>query len=542
MKFFINLKNYKNVNTIYFFIIFLLFNYIQLKGLIKLGTYWDDAGYNETLIIIYEKVNIFFSQFNNPYLGHYNYNLEFYGYLFPFIVDIIKNIFKVNYLIEFLLSEIYDYKIVNYFDLDTISRFYILNLLVFTILYYLVKFIKKVYNFKFALIFTILLMMTPSFYGHIFFNIKDIPFAILLFFNAIFIIKNSERLLHYNFKNYIIFSLGFASLLLIRINAIIFILYFLFFIFLYDFKKINIKFFINSFFSIMTSFLIMLLFSPSSWRYPKIWIEKALETQFLLSDWGGFVLTNGKFLEAQNLPSSYLFEWILFTMPLNIIVLFVISFIYFFINYLSSDKFTFFSISFIIVIFSYSLIFKPLAYDGIRQYLFLIPFFIHLITNFLINLDRFKKMVNLIIFISVLYMFISQYTIFPFNYLYLNELASESEISVDCDVINGCGNWETDYWGLSGKGLIIQSKSIISDEIPIFSCKPNKVFLNYLDSNETVEEPNEFYLTTINRPAEKNLCDQVKNLDSNTCELIFTESIIMRKNKINLSFLYFCTY
>ena len=63
----------------------------NIKGISILGTYWDDAGYIQTTPIIYDKIRIFFTQYSNPYLGHFNYNLEFYGYLFPIIVDIFSN-------------------------------------------------------------------------------------------------------------------------------------------------------------------------------------------------------------------------------------------------------------------------------------------------------------------------------------------------------------------------------------------------------------------------------------------------------------------
>ena len=57
----------KTINLYFIkFFVFLFILVIQLKGLSTLGTYWDDAGYIETIPIIYEKVRLFFTDYNNP--------------------------------------------------------------------------------------------------------------------------------------------------------------------------------------------------------------------------------------------------------------------------------------------------------------------------------------------------------------------------------------------------------------------------------------------------------------------------------------------
>ncbi|MEC8537691.1 MAG: hypothetical protein VXY26_02735, partial [Bacteroidota bacterium] len=174
------------------FFVFLFILVIQLKGLSTLGTYWDDAGYIETIPIIYEKVYLFFTDYNNPYLGNFNYNLEFYGYLFPIIVDIFSNFGVVQLLVKTFLENLYFYEIINSIDLDTITRFFVFNSIIILIIYQLIKFNKKVYGYFYSVIFTLLLFLIPSFYGHLFFNIKDIPFSIIFFFLSIYLFDKSE--------------------------------------------------------------------------------------------------------------------------------------------------------------------------------------------------------------------------------------------------------------------------------------------------------------------------------------------------------------
>ena len=61
------------------FSVLIIFNN-SIKTLSILGTYWDDAGYIQTTPIIYDKIRIFYEYDNLS--RHFNYNLEFYGYLF----------------------------------------------------------------------------------------------------------------------------------------------------------------------------------------------------------------------------------------------------------------------------------------------------------------------------------------------------------------------------------------------------------------------------------------------------------------------------
>ena len=103
----------------------------------------------------------------------------------------------------------------------------------------------------------------------------------------------------------------------------------------------------------------------------------------------------------------------------------------------------------------------PNAYDGIRQFLFLLPY-ISLIFVESINELFSKKSVRLIFFLaSLLYVVYSQYTLGPYKYVYLNEFSDEINISEYCEKIDGCGDWPTDYYAFSGREL---AKKILSKE------------------------------------------------------------------------------
>ena len=56
-----------------FFVLF-LYSLIHLSNIHLIGTYWDDLGYINTSKIIVDKVGIYFKDFNNLFLGEFNYN------------------------------------------------------------------------------------------------------------------------------------------------------------------------------------------------------------------------------------------------------------------------------------------------------------------------------------------------------------------------------------------------------------------------------------------------------------------------------------
>ena len=159
-------------------IVFLNF---QSKSLIVLGSYWDDLGYIETSKIIIDKSKIFFKDFNNSFLGEFNYNLEFYGYLIPITIYLISNNYLFLNSLKIYLLKVHNYSLLTEHDLVNISRFFIFNLLVFLLFFWIYKIYLNFYSKKYSIMFILLLITIPSFYGHLLFNLKDIPFALLFF-------------------------------------------------------------------------------------------------------------------------------------------------------------------------------------------------------------------------------------------------------------------------------------------------------------------------------------------------------------------------
>ena len=92
-----------------YFVLTLFFSH-QFYYILKGGTTWDDLEIQKTTVRILDKAFWFFEDRTNPFLGDFNFNLEYYGYFVPVIVFFISN---------FLISNVYSS---NFFE-NTSSKF-----------------------------------------------------------------------------------------------------------------------------------------------------------------------------------------------------------------------------------------------------------------------------------------------------------------------------------------------------------------------------------------------------------------------------------
>ena len=65
--------------------------------------------------------------------------------------------------------------------------------------------------------------------------------------------------------------------------------------------------------------------------------------------------------------------------------------------------------------------------------------------------------------------------------MYLNEFVTEDQITFECNNVDGCGDWLTDYWGFSAKNLADNiNKNKFQD---VYICKPFSIWDPYLDES-----------------------------------------------------------
>ena len=166
----------------------------------------------------------------------------------------------------------------------------------------------------------------PYILGHSLFNIKDIPFMSIWLINTYYLIKILDDFFNKNLvKKSDILFLGILTgyLLSLRISGIlIFIEYLIFFIFYLTNSKINLIKFLEKNLKNVSIFLFSLIFSTLLF-HPGYWsdISKFYKAIMFMSQHVQTVctVTLGECMKAQNLPSSYIFIWIFFKLPLSIL-------------------------------------------------------------------------------------------------------------------------------------------------------------------------------------------------------------------------------
>ncbi len=534
------------------YLITYLFLYLifQINHIVEAGTSWDDLKLVETTPRIIHKFNLFFIDPTNGFLSEFVSNFEFYGYLVLIPTYLFSKSEIVRNLFSYVLTDLFSINILNNQDFEYILRHIFLSIYVIFSLFIIFKIYSKISDEKRAFQFIIIFSLIPLFSGHSLFNLKDVPFMIQSFIAGLFFI---DYLVNFNkVKNYDFLKPGFffGLLLLIRFNGIAIIAIYFLFSFLYLNKDLLVikKNVLNLISILAVSLFVLFLGTPSAWQKPRLWIEKTIETQFNLY-WDSYILTNGKYIFAMDIDPMYLLTWLNFRLPIVFHIFFILS-IYLFVRSYMKKRFEFsilfiFSLFFICFIVISFMILRPIAYDGIRQYLFLIPFFGVVAVECMnyLKLDDYRK--NIIFLISVFYLLFTSAGLGPYRYVYFNELTNEKNITIDCDEVGGCGDWQTDYWGYSGKSLINNINKNFQGKV--YLCTPEHVFSTYINNNEVEiisdfkDVEGEFFLAYLHRPMLKNdTCGfKEKNLTFK-CSNFVTKETSLRNNKINLSYIDKC--
>ena len=222
-------------------------------------------------------------------------------------------------------------------------------------------------------------------------------------------------------------------------------------------------------------------------------------------------MINGEIYESNNYPLTYIFQNLFFKSPEYIVFLYILFFPIFFLirKFFKSRKFDRNLIFIILNILTPTfllLIFNTNVYDGLRLFLYILPYFLTIpaiVFYFLIANQKkffFKSymIASLLLFIFYLYNFIS---ITPYHYTYLNIFAGKFS--------NADTKFENDYWGISLKELtkkMLKNDKIknldfikfsicgVSKHIVKYNLDNTKPKLNYRIVNEE-EKPNFIIMT-----------------------------------------------
>jgi len=481
------MKYFKSLNINQYYrlitgIVFLLFISHQTIYIFDGGSTWDEYGSIINASKQIYKFYVFLVDFNNPIFQLDISPPEHYGGLL--FIPAYLSTFSENFITSFslILKNVFDFNLINRIEAALIIRHILINLYVVVILLFILNQLSKVYSKKFVLTFLSFLLLIPSVNGHSLFNLTDIPFMFQYFF-AVVVFLNFLN--NQSFKNNLITGFVFGLCLLVRFNAIVFLIFlFLFEIIInafyhYKFKVGNyqtplLKKYILI---IFTAFITLFIGTPVAWRSPLRWVQGAIKYQFNQEN-DIRTIFNGEILFSANTNSDYLFNWLMVKTPIPIIFLFFLSIFVFVRNKKRQNSFFSYSLFFVFLLLLFFIIYKPVTYDGIRHYLFVYPFLVLCSVEGLFAIfENKKKMLNVFIIFVLGFLIFSQSGLGAYKYVYLNEFVDEEKISYNCEnniAQSGCGDWHTDYWGFAGKELI--RKINLIENKAIYFCEPHYTY------------------------------------------------------------------
>ena len=396
-------------------------------------------------------------------------------------------------------------------------------------------------SFLYSCLVSVAYLLYPFMFGHNILNVKDGPFASAWIISSYFLLKIfcEYFLKEVLSKKYcILTAVSLAWLISIRVAGVLFTVFIfvgvIFLLAIYFKKRVSagktmnqsikkILFQDNSESINLTSYSIFLLVVLLTIMFPILWQTGPVELQNAVAymgkhKWNGLVLTFGEYMPAQNLPVSYIFLWAMVKLPL--VALIGLVFIPFGIVKTLRKK-DISCISYFIFLLTLSLIIiiliikNPTLYDELRQILFLVPmvFIVSCATLYYCS----KKFAKLLLLVSCVIFISDSIKIFPYQYVWFNEPARFFNLS---------DNYETDYWGSSGRRLANWINRQNYEDICVYS-SPFHLYAPFLDKEKTTcsEILNGEIYTTPNRPFLIARYRRGKFDPPEGCEIVYTETI-----------------
>lgn len=315
----------------------------------------------------------------------------------------------------------------------------------------------------------LILALFPTFWGHSFFNPKDIPFAAMFTLGTF----SGSLLLDKYFKseNQTI-KLGFNSLTLysclygiiaglitgIRIGGFFILFYF---IFAHLVARWNLKTILKTIGRFLPLYAIIILFwaittyivYPAAWRSPITWFIEAITLMSKYNIWDNTVLFDGQNIPGRSLPWYYLPRLFSLTTPVLLQIAAIVGVIWILTK---MTKLTPTQRACAIITLMQAFLLPTVAilrqstlYDGIRHFLFVIPALAVIATTAIIWTYHKIKQKSIKIFLTTLLILnfsiivYDMISLHPYEYTYYNRAYGGLKAAH--------GQQETDYWGLSLK-------------------------------------------------------------------------------------------
>jgi hypothetical protein len=321
-------------------------------------------------------------------------------------------------------------------------------------------------GWDYAWIAPILLVLFPRFWGHRFFNPKDIPFAatftLATWLGAYLIqtyLQTPSEPIKLKKNPIALYSLLYGVLVGLVTGTRIGGFFLLFFLalthFLVGLGRGNLYARVFRFwpFYLLTESawaIVTTLIHPTSWSNPTVWF---LETLQYLSKhaWPGKNLFAGQSIAATEIPWFYLPQWFHITIPVVFQIAFILGLIFLALNYKKLNALQqACAILVLLQIFflpGIAILKQSAIYNAERQFLFVLPGIAAISTTaFLWIYQKIPRKVVRFFAITLFLVFLSPVAIdmvkiHPYEYVYFNRLAG--------GLSKTYGQYDQDYWGVS---------------------------------------------------------------------------------------------
>ncbi len=333
---------------------------------------------------------------------------------------------------------------------------------------------KKIFNKEIAYLATLLCLLNPFFFGHISINPKDtiscFSLVWLSYYTYKYCINFEKKRLKFLILASVFMGIGVGTRLpffAVPIPVIIAALVFIIISFKEKLGMVEIykKVFFDFIIFCSITFFLMVLAWPYVHSSPDI-LLKAFSSYVLYPHGPVLEIMNGNYYETAATPRSYFFNFFIFRFPIFVSILLISLAIL-----LGTDK-NFFTSRFknfinkIIIIFSIiffpiivHLIFQVKIYNGIRLFLFIIPFLSLLIAiSVYYILKNFKKSIYIKSLLSITVVF---FLLFLQRFIFLTPYHYDYSNFVNIKFANTEKLYIHDYWTTSYKELM---KLIKQDE------------------------------------------------------------------------------
>lgn len=401
--------------------------------------------------------------------------------------------------------------------------FHLLNMLFAVVLFvavYLTIF-SQTKNMWLSLLGPIFLVLTPSFFGHVPANAKDIPFAIFYYLSLVSIYFFSKSKSESKFTAILVLGVLFGITQSMRVIGFSLYIIYLLQNLLFERKQLNMRFVQELVLTTITSLFIMII----QWPYIGMNFFQNLKSALINSSffylWNKQILFMGEFLSRDARPWYYLPFWFLITTPLFLLVLFVIPF---FVKKLYSNKLIIYLYTSLLVNFLIYLILNPVIYNGIRHFLFFIPIAITIATFAFCEIYKslccrnVKIFILSLLFLGLLPVILATVSLFPFHYVYFNELVGGTSKAYN--------KFDLDYWGATYTKTAEYFRDNIATsgtKYKVYACN-NGFAVDYISHKK-------FEVTIIRELADYIICDITSDMQRK-----YSGDVVFTLNKNNTPF------